>query len=190
MHNSPQTKQRIIDIAMDLFEKKGFDKVSIKEICSELGYGRSAFYYHFRSKEQILMEHFKSENIYSTKTVSWILSGQNYVEKALRVQLACSKHLAIGESTNINHLLSYGISKGFTKGLFDISEIKNLLLPIVKEGQEKGEILNKLDANLICDTAISIQLGTLLTFVYGEEKFDFELELSKRLMTLYGVKHK
>ena len=49
------TRQRILDIALDLFTEKGFDKTSLREIAAELGFSKAAVYYHFASKDDILM---------------------------------------------------------------------------------------------------------------------------------------
>jgi AcrR family transcriptional regulator len=40
---------------MDLFIEKGYDKTSLREIAEQLGFTKAALYYHFSSKEDILM---------------------------------------------------------------------------------------------------------------------------------------
>ena len=49
------TRDHILDIALDLFTEKGFDKTSLREIADELGFSKAAIYYHFASKDEILM---------------------------------------------------------------------------------------------------------------------------------------
>ncbi len=49
------TRERILDIALDLFIEKGFDKSSLREIAEHLGFSKAAIYYHFASKDEILM---------------------------------------------------------------------------------------------------------------------------------------
>jgi AcrR family transcriptional regulator len=51
----PSTRERILDVALDLFTEKGFDKTSLREIAEQLGVTKAALYYHFASKEDILM---------------------------------------------------------------------------------------------------------------------------------------
>src|SRR5271163_4609911 len=48
------TRERILDIALDLFIEKGFDKTSLREIAEKLGFSKAALYYHFASKDDIL----------------------------------------------------------------------------------------------------------------------------------------
>lgn len=49
------TRERILDVALDLFIEKGYDKTSLREIAEPLGFSKAALYYHFASKEDILM---------------------------------------------------------------------------------------------------------------------------------------
>ncbi|HWE65416.1 MAG TPA: helix-turn-helix domain-containing protein [Acidimicrobiales bacterium] len=49
------TRERILDVALDLFIEKGFDKTSLREIAEQLGFTKAALYYHFASKDDILM---------------------------------------------------------------------------------------------------------------------------------------
>ncbi len=49
------TRERILDVALDLFTEKGFDGTSLREIAERLGVTKAALYYHFASKDDILM---------------------------------------------------------------------------------------------------------------------------------------
>lgn len=48
------TKQRILDTAINLFAEKDYNSVSIREIAKEVGIKGSSIYNHFESKEDIL----------------------------------------------------------------------------------------------------------------------------------------
>jgi AcrR family transcriptional regulator len=49
------TRQRILDAALDLFAEHGYDRTSLREIAATLGVTKAALYYHFESKEDILL---------------------------------------------------------------------------------------------------------------------------------------
>ena len=49
------TRERILDVALDLFTDQGFDGTSMREIAERLHLSKPAIYYHFASKEEILM---------------------------------------------------------------------------------------------------------------------------------------
>ena len=48
------TRQRILDVAAELFVEQGYDGTSLREIAERLGVTKAALYYHFSSKDQIL----------------------------------------------------------------------------------------------------------------------------------------
>lgn len=47
------TKERILDAALDLFSTKGYDGVSVKEVAQRVGIKDSSLYKHFTSKREI-----------------------------------------------------------------------------------------------------------------------------------------
>lgn len=49
------TRERILDVALDLFTEQGFDKTSLRQIAERLGFSKAALYYHFASKDDILL---------------------------------------------------------------------------------------------------------------------------------------
>src|SRR5580693_7571129 len=52
---SVNTRERILDVALDLFTELGFDGTSLRQIAEQLGVTKAALYYHFTSKDDILM---------------------------------------------------------------------------------------------------------------------------------------
>lgn len=52
------TKEKIFNTSLDLFSKKGYDSVSLREIAEEVGIKKSSIYSHYPSKEAILMDIF------------------------------------------------------------------------------------------------------------------------------------
>ena len=50
------TKERILDISLQLFSQYGFSAVSIRDICGQVHIKESSVYYHFTNKRAILEE--------------------------------------------------------------------------------------------------------------------------------------
>ena len=48
------TRQRLIEVAVDLFTKSSFAGTSLQMIADELGFTKAAIYHHFRTREQLL----------------------------------------------------------------------------------------------------------------------------------------
>src|ERR1700691_1913455 len=50
------TRERILDVALELFTRQGYDKTSLRDIAERLGITKAALYYHFERKQDILLE--------------------------------------------------------------------------------------------------------------------------------------
>src|ERR1700685_664601 len=53
---APSTRERILDIALELFAEQGYEKTSLRDIAERLGTTKAALYYHFERKQDILLE--------------------------------------------------------------------------------------------------------------------------------------
>ncbi|MFF4588126.1 TetR/AcrR family transcriptional regulator [Streptomyces sp. NPDC001388] len=52
------TRQRIQDVALELFAEQGYEKTSLREIAERLEVTKAALYYHFKTKEDIVVSIF------------------------------------------------------------------------------------------------------------------------------------
>ncbi len=56
MPKQQNTRQKIIDAAIDLIAEKGYKGASVRKIAAKVGIRESAIYNHFKNKEEILKE--------------------------------------------------------------------------------------------------------------------------------------
>jgi AcrR family transcriptional regulator len=52
--NAADTRQRLIEVAVDLFTRHSFAGTSLQMIADEMGFTKAAIYYHFRTREELL----------------------------------------------------------------------------------------------------------------------------------------
>jgi AcrR family transcriptional regulator len=58
------TRERVLDVALDIFIEQGYDKASLREIAERMGFTKAALYYHFPSKADMLLAlHERMHNI-------------------------------------------------------------------------------------------------------------------------------
>jgi AcrR family transcriptional regulator len=50
------TRERILDVALELFTEQGYEQTSLREIAERLGVTKAALYFHFERKEDMLLE--------------------------------------------------------------------------------------------------------------------------------------
>ncbi|MGW8883265.1 TetR/AcrR family transcriptional regulator [Streptomyces sp. NPDC055749] len=76
MGSTPQprrgnTRQRIQDVALELFAEQGYEKTSLREIAEQLDVTKAALYYHFKTKEDILNSIFEDLNRPIEELIAW-----------------------------------------------------------------------------------------------------------------------
>jgi AcrR family transcriptional regulator len=74
-----QRRARIEDTALELFGTRGFDRVTVSEICAEAGVAPATFYRHFGSKEQVV---FAYEDEFRAALIRALGAGAQVAEKA------------------------------------------------------------------------------------------------------------
>ncbi|MFD0373276.1 TetR/AcrR family transcriptional regulator [Streptomyces sp. NPDC059071] len=65
------TRQRIQDVALELFAEQGYEKTSLREIAERLDVTKAALYYHFKTKEDILVSIFEDLTRPMDELIEW-----------------------------------------------------------------------------------------------------------------------
>lgn len=131
----------IIEAAVKLFKKKGFDSVSVNDICAEAGIARSSFYRVFSGKKDIIGAILEDARSIHNATIGDLLDAENDFE---RMWALCERNLAIvldfgPELTG--SLLSMELSEPF--GIMDVLHgMDAWLIKLTRNAQKAGIILN------------------------------------------------
>ena len=48
-----ETRQRLLDAALEVFARNGYERATVDEIVRDAGFSKGAFYVHFQSKEDL-----------------------------------------------------------------------------------------------------------------------------------------
>jgi AcrR family transcriptional regulator len=104
----PDSKERLIESAIDLFSKKWYGIVSVAEICRDAGLSNGLFYRYFDSKEEIFKQILESVN----KDIERNLSSIN------------------ASGSNIHERLSE-----FTRLIYEFSQFNTARVKVFREGQ-------------------------------------------------------
>ncbi|MDR3082231.1 MAG: TetR/AcrR family transcriptional regulator [Streptomyces sp.] len=65
------TRQRIQDVALELFAEQGYEKTSLREMAERLDVTKAALYYHFKTKEEILVSIFEDLTRPMDELIEW-----------------------------------------------------------------------------------------------------------------------
>lgn len=132
------TKQIILDTALELFSKKGYSAVSIRDISGKIGIKESAIYYHFKNKQDIfdvLCESFNNVMYSIPKQFTSQMAKVKSVEKEAFL-MVCHGY--------------------FTNYLMDEKVNRFLRMLILEQGI--NEVAEKMYHNIMFDEAVSNQI--------------------------------
>ncbi|WP_314178325.1 TetR/AcrR family transcriptional regulator [Streptomyces winkii] len=79
------TRQRIQDVALELFAVRGYEKTSLREIAEHLGVTKAALYYHFKTKEDIVVSLFDDLGRPCDELIAWAAEQTPSLETKLEV---------------------------------------------------------------------------------------------------------
>jgi len=71
--NPEVRKAEIIDVAEHLFTAKGYNKTTISDIMDDIGIAKGTFYYHFKSKDEVMdaiIMRFVNANVAAAKAIA------------------------------------------------------------------------------------------------------------------------
>jgi AcrR family transcriptional regulator len=181
-----QTKQRIIEAALDLFNRKGFDHVTVDEIVSVSNTSKGAFYVHFNSKYEILLEKFKEINEFYANFTESLPTEKSYHEKILL--LTKSQMIYLRDCLGIDLIRTVYMSALIPNQPKFLSNTDRNLFKIVhtfvNEGQETGEFKKILSAKEITMLITRCMRGTLYDWALFGEEFDLVEEGQKFIRTI------
>ena len=60
---SKETKAKIFQAAKRILQKKGYEELSIKNICEEAGVSNGSFYHHFKTKDDLLSYYIEEQPV-------------------------------------------------------------------------------------------------------------------------------
>lgn len=86
------TRERIQQVALELFAEQGYERTSLREIAERLGVTKAALYYHFKSKEDIVRSFTED---YFTKLDALITWGQEQPRSAETTREVFDRYIAL-----------------------------------------------------------------------------------------------
>jgi AcrR family transcriptional regulator len=169
-----KTRQEIFDTAMELFDSKGYENVSIFEICEKAGVSTGAFYHHFKAKDQILMEEFMKADDFYRELLQDIAGMDDYREKLRAFTVATMKFMADMGLKRVK--VTYHTQIGPDKEASYLGNEKRALYSIVeglyREGQESGEVRRDISAGDLARFTIHCYRGIVYDWCLADGGFD------------------
>lgn len=182
------TKRRIIETALDLFRKDGYDNVTVVNICAMSGITKSTFYYYFDSKDSILADFKFTTDIYVEENFNMLITTTNYVEQLWNFYETYAKYsYNIGAEIKKQLIIS-NLHKDhhyFSPGDVKLWETEKLLL---KKAQENGQILNTSSPEELAEALVYSLEGISMVWCIKEGELDYLAVIRQVFETILLVK--
>lgn len=136
-----KTRQKLVDVARELFAQKGIEATTMNDIAAASGKGRRTLYTYFRSKEDIYYAVIEGELEYISEEMDKVI--QMDVSPDKKILLVIYKHLSliddiVKRNGNLNAEFFRDIKQvERARRKFDMEEI-NTLRSILREGVALG----------------------------------------------------
>jgi AcrR family transcriptional regulator len=170
------TREQIFQTSIELIGKKGYDNVSINEICKEIGMSVGAFYHHFSGKEDIIVEAYKEFD----------MAFENFSNESTKISKAIDKIIEIikyqveyADKIGLDIIRQVYKSQLFAGREFFISEERTLpriLLEIVEEAQKNDELTEDLSSKEITRQLLRLSRGIIYDWCVHDGVYDIVKE--------------
>ncbi|RAK06957.1 TetR family transcriptional regulator [Halanaerobium saccharolyticum] len=162
------TKENIYKNAVKLIQKKGFDNISVNEICDRADVSVGTFYYYFKSKENILFEIYKKSDNYFENTVYENLKSENSLEKVREYLFHYIKFVK-SEGIDMVKKLYIPNNKLFIK---KGRAMQTILEDIIAEGQQKNQISNRMTPKEAVRFSFVVMRGVVFDWAVNDGSYD------------------
>jgi TetR/AcrR family transcriptional regulator len=145
-------EQAILDAAVQLFSKHGFDGVSMRTIAQSAGVSKSNIYHHFRSKEELYLAIMQSSAARLSELVDTLAEGEGSFEQRLRAFASGHMEHLFGHAMTVRLLLRevFTGAEKWQRLLIDhvVGDIVRRLRTIFEKGQAEGALRADIDPSL------------------------------------------
>lgn len=172
-------KIMIVEKAVELFKKKGANNVTILEICRELDIPRSSFYYHFKTKEEVIDSYFLYSEVQITDHLIPLLASKSSYDQFIQIYTVLTDRTA-ESGPEIYSLIIRRFIEGHTKMLSPKNiTMYDVYMSLLQKAQENNEIKNMLPPEKLIETILYLSLGLGANWCNKKGSFDFSQELIK-----------
>lgn len=170
-----KTHDKVFKTAINLMHSKGFENITVSEICKKAGVSTGTFYNCFESKYNILDEIFKDADFYFLSVVSTSLKSLPFNKK---IQMFFKYYAEYNDNQGVaftKHLY-YSRSTLFIK---KDRPMQNVLQDIIEEGQNLSKITNKFTSLEIVEYLFISVRGLLYDWCLHEGEYNLIQAMDK-----------
>jgi AcrR family transcriptional regulator len=185
-----RTRGEIYTAAMNLFLRRGFDAVTIEEICDAADVARATFFLHFPTKEALLTEYGFRANLALAELIRGSHTTATTTLKAALKMLAdrAMQHPDVVR-LHVRELLSR--PPMFLESHQERETLVSLLASVISRGQAGGEFRRKIEPALAAVALCATYFALIFEWARRGGKLDVEAAIAQTLdIVLNGLSDK
>lgn len=180
---------QICSTSIQLFRDRGFEQVSVNEICKNVGITKPTFYKYVHSKGDILTRYYFQIPPFHPQLDPENEKNNDYMQAIVdSFENSFRYFLSLGTDLLKAHMISQ--SEGMTMLNQGNSQWGEEMLGYIRKGQEYGQITNPLPPEALLDQMLAVLLGYAYYICTEGDESDLELiELKGMLETVCTGSH-
>ena len=167
----------VIETAIELFKEKGYENVSVNDICKTAGVARSSFYLMFSGKKDIVDRILSDVRLDSNELTNDLITAKNDFE---RMWVLCNRYLKVANSFGPEMTgTMFRLELLDEIDLLDeVHKIDDWMIELTRNAQEMGVIKSPEPAEVIAPASVDIVYYA--TYEWCKSKGGFSLQRRAR----------
>ncbi len=174
-----ETQHTILNTALELFSKNGYDATSVAEICTRANISKGAFYHHFPSKQELFLALMRTwledvEGMFQSAGI-----GTENVPQTINNMAAISGGLFDALEGGFPILLEFWTQANrqpevWQKAVEPYRQFLDFFTGLVQRGIEEGAFNQDLDPQIAARAITSVAMGLLLQATFDPKGADWQ----------------
>ena len=163
-----KTKNKIFDVTIELIDTEGFANVNIEDICAKADVSIGTFYYYYKSKNDVFFELYTRADYYFEHTVKKKIRAGTYVDRVIKYFDHYAHYCELTGIDTMKQMMNAENKNFIKKGRY----MQNLLIDILREGQERKEIGRRMTPEQLCEYLFIVVRGIIFDWCLHDGDYD------------------
>ena len=183
-----KTKQdkQIIETALKLFREKGYENVTVNDICARAGIARSTFYLNFSNKKEIIDRILADARLDREDFFGDFVVAENDFE---RMWILCDRYLTVAIELGAEVVATlFSLELMGELDILDLThQVDEWMIQLCRNAQRAGIIRSPESAGVIAPMGVSMAYYTTYEWAKRRGAFDLRQAVRRREEALYDL---
>ena len=176
----------IVQAALKLFRKEGYENVSVNDICKEAGIARSTFYLNFSNKREIVDKIIADARLNREDFFGDFVAAENDFE---RMWILCNRYLTVAMDFGPEMTATlFSLELMGETDILDLThQVDEWMIQLLRNSQKAGIVLNNEPAEIMAPLGVSLAYYTTYEWAKRKGSFNLRQVARRRAETVLNV---